>query len=55
MPRRFPVLAVPALALVALVVAGCTILAPEARAPLPQTQLTILHTNDSRGHLIPYG
>lgn len=28
---------------------------PEERGPLPRTQLTIMHTNDSRGFLDPCG
>lgn len=28
---------------------------PETRGPLPRTQLTILHTNDSRGYVDPCG
>jgi hypothetical protein len=29
--------------------------APETLGPLPRTQLTIMHTNDSRGYLDPCG
>ena len=28
---------------------------PETRGPLPRAQLTILHTNDSRGYVDPCG
>ena len=32
-----------------------TVPPPEERGPLPRTQLTILHTNDTRGYLDPCG
>ena len=95
MRRRYPSLAFLTLALITLVVSGCTTPAPtavsprpsptdtvvydvpsapaspsverpttagptgapapETRGPLPRTQLTIMHTNDSRGYIDPCG